>query len=97
VKSESLKIEAEGKKAAMIIEAQGIAESRLIEAKSRNEAANILQEKFARELILSGQQVEFAKNLKATSLTVIPQSGIGSFITSQSMFGKHDSHDEKQS
>lgn len=64
--AEALKIEAEGKKAAQIIEARG-----------RNEAAELMQDEFARRLQLAQQQVEFARALKATSLTVLPDSIVG--------------------
>jgi len=83
----ALKIEAEGKKAALIIEAEAAAEARKIEANARNEAAQSMKDEFARKLMLANQQVEFARSLKATSLTVIPSSGLGRNIITQPMFG----------
>jgi len=76
--AKALQIESEGKKNSMVIEAEGSAQARKIEAKARNEAAEMMRDKFAREFAMSGQQVEFAKGLKAKVLTVLPNSTVGS-------------------
>jgi len=82
----ALKIEADGKKTAMVIQATGEAESRKIEALSRNEAARSMVDPFAKQFALSGLQVEFAKSLKANVLTVLPESAIGRPFVSSPMF-----------
>lgn len=73
-------IEAEGKKKATIISAQGAADARRIEAEARNHAATIMKEEFARQFAMSGQQVEFARALRAETLCVTPDSSIGSMM-----------------
>mmetsp|Transcript_38108 Transcript_38108/g.74947 ORF Transcript_38108/g.74947 Transcript_38108/m.74947 type:complete len:521 (-) Transcript_38108:239-1801(-) len=75
--AEAVTIQAEGRKRAAVIQAQGEAEARLIEARARNEAAEVMTNDFAKEFALSGQKVEFAGALKATSLTVLPESAVG--------------------
>jgi len=80
------KIDAEGSKQAMIIRATGEAEARKIEAEARNKAAQAMTDDFAREFALAGQQVEFARALKANVLTLLPDSAIGKPFTQQSMF-----------
>lgn len=75
---------------AIVIKAEADAKARRIEASSRQEAGDMLTDGFgsfqgwplcythsfisARSYALSGQQVEFAKALKAQSLTVLPDS-----------------------
>jgi len=85
VKAQSLRIEAEGRKNAAIIEAEGVAEARRIDAKARNEAAKMMQNPFAKEFAMNGQQVEFARNLKANVLTVVPESALGASIIGNGM------------
>jgi len=80
------KIEAEGKKQALIITAEGEAEARKIEAQARNLAAQVMTDPFAKEFALSQQQVEFAKNLKASVLTVVPDSMMARPFISSPMF-----------
>lgn len=75
--AQSATIEAEGKKTARIIAALGEAEAREIEAKARNASAEMMTNEFAKTYALSGLQVDFAKSLKATSLTVLPDSAVG--------------------
>jgi len=75
--AQSVTIEAEGKKTARVIAAQGEAEAREIEAKARNTSAEMMTNEFAKTYALSGLQVDFAKSLKATSLTVLPDSAVG--------------------
>jgi len=82
----ALKIEAEGQKTATLIQAEAKAESRRIEAKGRNDAADMMTNEFAMKFALSGQQVEFASALKAKVLTVVPGSSIGRALLSQSAF-----------
>jgi regulator of protease activity HflC (stomatin/prohibitin superfamily) len=82
----ALNIEAEGKKSAVIIEAHAEAEAMRIKAKGRNDAAHSMEDQFARQLQLSQQQVEFAASLKATHLTVLPDSAVGRPVTQ--MLGK---------
>jgi len=84
--AQALKIEAEGQKTATLIQAEARAESRRIEAKGRNDAAEMMQNTFAKQFALAGQQVEFASALKAKVLTVVPGSSIGSALLSQSAF-----------
>jgi len=87
-KAESVRIEAEGKKNSIISIAKGEAEARVVEANSRNEAATAMKDDFAREYAMLGQQVAFASRLKATSLTVLPDSLVGTPIVSQQMIGR---------
>jgi len=84
--AQAQRIEAEGKKAAVVISASGEAEARKIEAQARNEAAKSMTDEFARQYALSGQQVEFARALKASVLTVLPESAIGRPFLSSPMF-----------
>jgi len=80
------KIDAEGKKQALIIKSQAEAEARKIEAAARNAAAVQMTDSFAKQFALAGQQVEFARALKANVLTLLPDSAIGRPFVSQSMF-----------
>jgi len=82
----ALKIDAEGQKTATLIQAEAKAEARRIEAKGRNDAADMMTNKFAMKYALAGQQVEFAGALKAKVLTVVPGSSIGGALLSQSAF-----------
>jgi len=84
--AQAQRIEAEGKKAATVISASGEAEARKIEAQARNDAAKSMTDEFARQYALSGQQVEFARALKASVLTVLPESAIGRPFLSSPMF-----------
>ena len=76
-KANAQAIEAQGRANAIIIEAKGAAEARCIEAKARNDAAVAMNDEFAKQLQLNGLQVDFAKNLKAQVLTVVPESSVG--------------------
>jgi regulator of protease activity HflC (stomatin/prohibitin superfamily) len=51
------KIDAEGKKTALIIKSQAEAEARKIEADARNKAAQAMTDNFAKQFALTGQQV----------------------------------------
>jgi len=84
--AQAQRIEAEGKKAATVIQASGEAEARKIEAQARNDAARSMTDDFARQYALAGQQVEFARVLKASVLTVLPESAIGRPFVSSPMF-----------
>jgi len=104
--AESVRIKAEGDKAANVLMAEAAAQSvqiaaaarvqaarseseavvitanaqavcREIEAKSRQEAAEKMTEEFGRRLQLGGQEVAFGSALKATVLTVTPDSMVG--------------------
>jgi regulator of protease activity HflC (stomatin/prohibitin superfamily) len=88
-KANALKIEAEAKKQSIIIEAQALAEARKIEATARNEAAEAMKNLFGQQMALSGQQVEFAKALKANVLTVVPDSTVGRAL-SQNMLAPQE-------
>jgi regulator of protease activity HflC (stomatin/prohibitin superfamily) len=69
--AEALRIESEGKKTSVIIQAQGTAEAMKIEGKGRSEAADYLtNNKFGQEMALTEQKVNFARELKATTLIV---------------------------
>jgi hypothetical protein len=48
-----------------------------IEAKGRNDAAQTMSDDYGRTLQLAQQQVDFADKLKATSVTVLPDSAVG--------------------
>jgi len=85
----AMKIEAEAKKSAMIIQASGEAEARKIEGESRNAAARLMTDDFAKQFALAGQQVEFAKGLKAQVLTVLPESALGRPFASSPMFNNN--------
>jgi len=84
--SSALKIEAEGQKTALLIQAEAKAEARRIEAKGRNDAAELMQNTFAKQYAMAGQQVEFAGALKAKVLTVVPGSSVGGALLAQSAF-----------
>jgi len=86
-KARAVRIEAEGQKVAAVIAAQASAESTMIEAEAKNKAADSLHNAFGQQMALANQQVEFARALKATSLTVLPNSILGRAIASQPMFG----------
>lgn len=60
-----------------VISAEADAKSRRLDASSRNDAATIMQNEFARTYAMAAQQVQFAANLKCQSLTVLPDSVIG--------------------
>jgi len=76
-KKESMQLEAEGKRSATVILAQGEAEARKIEASARNTAALAMKDNWGRKYAKAAQQVEFANALQAEQLTVIAESGIG--------------------
>lgn len=84
--AESLRIEALGKKTAVLIEAEGQAEARKIDAKARNDAAAMMDNEFAKTFALNGLQVDFAKSIKANVLTVTPSSVVGQALVN-SPFG----------
>jgi len=84
--AQAVRIEAEGKKSSVVIQASGEAEARKIEAQARNDAAKSMTDDFARQFALAGQQVEFARGLKASVLTVLPESAIGRPFLSSPMF-----------
>jgi len=86
--AQALKIEAEGRKTAILIQSEGEAESRRIEARGQNDAADMMTNNFAMKYALGGQQVEFASALKAQVLTVVPESTIGGALLNQSAFGR---------
>lgn len=84
--AESLRIEALGKKTAVLIEAEAQAEARKIDAKARNDAAAMMSDEFAKTYALNGLQVDFAREIKANVLTVTPQSVVGQALVN-SPFG----------
>jgi len=90
--AQAQRIEAEGRKAATVIQASGEAEARKIEAQARNDAAKSMNDDFARQYALAGQQVEFARVLKASVLTVLPESAIGRPFVSSPMFNSNADH-----
>jgi regulator of protease activity HflC (stomatin/prohibitin superfamily) len=73
---------AESEKRALLIRASAEAQARVIEAQSRNDAAVSMDQPFAKQYALAGQEVQFAANLKATVLTVSPESAIGKQVSS---------------
>ena len=89
--SKALKIEAEGKKDAAIIEAQAYAQSTIIraqatseklkiEALARNEAAKMLSDPFSKELLLREVNVNVISGLKAQHLTLIGQTPVSTLL-----------------
>jgi len=84
--AQAVRIEAEGRKASVVIQASGEAEARKIEAQARNDAAKSMTDDFARQFALAGQQVEFARGLKASVLTILPESAVGRPFVSSPMF-----------
>ncbi len=76
MEAKSLQIKAEGIKKAKIIEAEGNAESMTIEAKARNEASLTLKDNFSKDLMMMQEKVNFARELKASTLVISEQSGI---------------------
>jgi regulator of protease activity HflC (stomatin/prohibitin superfamily) len=84
--AQAVRIEAEGRKSAVVIQASGEAEARKIEAQARNDAAKSMTDDFAKQFALSGVQVEFARVLKASVLTILPESAIGRPFVSTPMF-----------
>jgi hypothetical protein len=74
--ADAARIEAEGRKNALIIDAEALAQARIIEAESRNEAAEMMTEPFAKQFAMVTQEVEFARSLKATTL------GLSSLLSS---------------
>jgi len=79
----TLQISAEGQKVGSVLDAEASAEARRIEAKSRNDAAKMMKDEFAKEYALAGLQVEFSKCLRATQLTVHSQSDVGRILMAQ--------------
>jgi len=91
-KADAFKIEAEGKKSSLILQAQGEAEARKIDAEARNKSAESMTNKWARDLArdiaMAQQQVEFARGLNATVLTVVPESTLGRALSNQPLLGR---------
>jgi regulator of protease activity HflC (stomatin/prohibitin superfamily) len=81
--AESQRILAEGQKAAATIIAQAEADCRKLEANSRNEAALAMKDAFGQKYALVQQEVEFANNLKAQTLTVPESSIVGHILKTQ--------------
>ncbi len=75
--AKSIRITAQGRKSARILDAGGEAEAMRIEAKGRNDAAMTMSDEYGRTYQLAQVQVEFADKLKATSVTVLPDSAVG--------------------
>ena len=58
-------------------------QARVIEARSRNEAAEKMTDPFAKKFALVSQSVQFAAALKANVLTVTPDSLVGRTVANQ--------------
>jgi hypothetical protein len=69
----------------VLIVAEAEAQIRKIEAESRNFAADSMKNAFGQQYAIVQQQVEFAKNLQATSLTVGEDSLIGRAMNAHGM------------
>ena len=69
-------IRAEGEKNAKIVESEGIAKAMTIEAQARNEASLTLRDNFSKELMMMQEKVNFARELKATTLVISDQNCI---------------------
>jgi len=84
------RIEAEGKKSAMIIAATADAESRKIEADARAKAATVMANPFSQQLALAqlqaNIQTEVAKSLRIGNLMVSTDSNLGKILAAQSLF-----------
>jgi len=86
-KARAAKIEAEGQKVAIVIAAEANAEARTIEANARNRAAQSMTNLFGQKMALASQEVDFARALQCTTLTVVPTSTIGRVLTNQPALG----------
>jgi regulator of protease activity HflC (stomatin/prohibitin superfamily) len=69
--AESKRIDAEGRKIATVLSAEAEAEARQIDGDSRNKAAVAMSDSFSKQYAMAGQQVEFAKALSASSITLL--------------------------
>jgi len=76
MEAKSQQIKAEGDKKAKIIEAEGTAEAMTIEAKARNEASVTMKDNFSKDLMMMQEKVNFARELKATTLVISEQNGV---------------------
>jgi len=72
--STSAKIEAEGVGEATLIEARASAECLEIDADSRNAAGELMAIPFAQQMALAEQRVTFARSLKATNVNILAQN-----------------------
>ncbi len=88
----TLKIEAEGKKIATLIEAetfkestiiraQAVAEKYRIEAKGRNEAGEALRDEFTKKLMMKELEVNMLSGLKANHLTLLGSNQISTLLS----------------
>ena len=98
-KAEALKIEAAAKvaaaqseKEALLIKAAAEASARVIEGNSRNDAAKAMPNEFARQYALQSLNVEFARSLKAQTLTVMADSLIGKSLVAQGAFSASENN-----
>lgn len=76
MEAKALLIKVEGEKNAKIVAAEGIAKAMTIEAQARNEAAQTLQDNFSKDLLMMQERVNFARELKATTLVISDQNNV---------------------
>ena len=76
MEAKALLIRVEGEKNAKIVAAEGIAKAMTIEAQARNEAAQTLQDNFSKDLLMMQERVNFARELKATTLVISDQNSV---------------------
>jgi regulator of protease activity HflC (stomatin/prohibitin superfamily) len=76
MEAKALLIKVEGEKNAKIVAAEGIAKAMTIEAQARNEAAQTLQDNFSKDLLMMQEKVNFARELKATTLVISDQNTV---------------------
>jgi regulator of protease activity HflC (stomatin/prohibitin superfamily) len=76
MEAKALLIKVEGEKNAKIVAAEGIAKAMTIEAQARNEASLTLQDHFSKDLLMMQEKVNFARELKATTLVISDQNGV---------------------
>jgi len=89
-KKNSVIIDAQGKKDATILMAEGQARARVLEAEARNQAAELLQNPFAKEAAMRSLDVDMVTGLKAQNLTLMGGSVVGRALASASQNGSPD-------
>lgn len=77
MKQQTEVVVAEGHKQARILQAQGEAAAIELEAKARNNAAEMMADPFARNFAMASVSVDVARGLKANNLTVLASSALG--------------------
>jgi regulator of protease activity HflC (stomatin/prohibitin superfamily) len=86
-KAQATIVEAKGNAQATVVEAKGDAEARQIEATSRNAAAQSMTDQFSKDYAMQGLKVDMLGAIKASTVTVLPDSVIGQALGA--MKGEH--------